>query len=248
MIHSPSSIAPSNTNTKSSLSSSKTHANPIRKVSIDKIPFNPNLESLPLSSIRGGGMEKTDTFAHETFTLPHKTISGMDSRGVRPYSSARYTSSTIEANMYRKCSKVARHGSFQGSADGHIQVSPMVRDPLGLSEENSDILESLSYYKVSEFPSSNIYRVNSGGSDNMLEDSPGQATMVAPSESQVDPSLNNLNPEDNNKWDSLKRSSRARDINPPSTALEIDSDKTNGVGTTNQTKAGILLHNCSLIL
>ncbi len=88
---------------------------------------------------------------HDTFTLPRKFESSLkhDSRGSKPYSSARYTSTQKDISTRR--SQLSRHGSFQGSNDTRVQVTPLLKDPNILSLDNSDVLENLTHFKTSAF-------------------------------------------------------------------------------------------------
>lgn len=139
--HSPHSSATPSPRTPTLRSSGKA---PTNKTSIDDVPFKPILESVPSKS--------KSEIPHETFTLPRRFESNLkqDSRGSKPYSSARYTSAQKEMNTRR--SKLSRHGSFQGNNDTRVQVSPMLKDPNKLSLENSDVLENLTHFKTSAFP------------------------------------------------------------------------------------------------
>ena len=66
------------------------------------------------------------------------------SRGSKPYSSARYPSSTsikphqTAGTLERKRSSLSRNSSFQGAVDQHIIVSPLDQNPAVLSEETED--------------------------------------------------------------------------------------------------------------
>ncbi len=137
--HSPRSSATPSPKTPTTRSSSKQS----NRTNIDDVLFKPILESLPLKS--------KSKVTHETSTLPRRFESNLkqDSRGSKPYSSARYTSTQKDISTRR--SKLSRHGSFQGSNETRVQVSPMLNDPNNLSLENSDVLENLSHFKASAF-------------------------------------------------------------------------------------------------
>ncbi|XP_064390018.1 mucin-2-like isoform X3 [Halichondria panicea] len=115
-------------------------------IDTNEVPFQPILKTLPSKS-------KPET-SHETSTLPRRFESNLrqDSRGSKPYSSARYTSmSSTQKDINTRRSKLSRHGSFQGTSDGRVQVTPLLRDSNKLSEENSDVLENLTHFKTSVF-------------------------------------------------------------------------------------------------
>ena len=75
--------------------------------------------------------------------------------------------------MHSRRSKVTRHSSFQGASDGHVKVTPLLRDPNKLSQENSDVLENLTHFKttVFQFPPTSQEK-NEYSYQSMMSDAP----------------------------------------------------------------------------
>ena len=192
---------------------------------MDKVPYNPALESLPLHDSH----DETDSFGYETFTLPRKSTSNLvqDSRGTKPYSSARYVSTSTRPGDRRKRSKVTRHGSFQGAADRHVHVSPMSRDPYKLSEDNSDILENLSHFTTTVFdhPLSPTHNGNAPDTHyyNVVNDAFPDSKDHSLLESKPKQSRSSV---ELGGRDSIRRAKKVSDPSPYSTIPEIISETT----------------------
>ena len=72
-------------------------------------------------------------------------ISAESARGTKPYSSARFPSSTTAPSLQQASGTpekrripLSRNASFHGTGDQHITVAPMDRNPMMLSEETDD--------------------------------------------------------------------------------------------------------------